>query len=111
VAASTAAPVPNTPVPLATLVSVGALEMQPGKLAPRLSLALASVSAADPARATAIDAFAGVVATKFGAMLLASKVANLMGSGPVPTYDPPAVPAGPVANGTCSGTNIVIVVL
>jgi hypothetical protein len=109
VLASTAAPVPNVPTPLALFVSVGAVSMQAPILASSLLTAITPASPAGSARDAAVNAFAGAVAGRFSAMLTASVVTMLSGGGPVPKYNPPAVSAAAVEGGSCSGTNIVAV--
>lgn len=108
VSAPNAAPVANVATPLGLFVSVGALAMQPSALGATVAGQLASVSEDDPARTTAISIFASSVGAKFDAMLLKAIVINLLGGGPVPNYGG-AVPAAPVAGGSCAGSNIVMV--
>ncbi|HUP20980.1 MAG TPA: hypothetical protein VM778_13660 [Gemmatimonadota bacterium] len=45
-------------------------------------------------------------AGRFVAWLAQAQVMNVMGSGPVPSYDPPKVPAGSVVGGSCSGKGV-----
>jgi hypothetical protein len=50
--------------------------------------------------------FGSHMAARFGAFLVKAPVLNVMGSGPVPSFAPPLVPAAPVTGGRCSGSNV-----
>jgi hypothetical protein len=94
----------NAPTPLGLLYSTSVAEMSAASLTNRIMLAIGS-TAQTTAAATAINSFATTIGTKFAAFQLLGIVTNVQASGTVPTYDPPAMPAGKVI-GTCSGLNV-----
>lgn len=104
-----AAPVSATAVPMAGLVSLGAISMQPATLSAAVSAAISSASPNDAERAAAVSSFANTVGGRFNLMLAKSLLHNLTGGGPVPSYNPPSAPAGAVTGGTCTGTSVVLV--
>jgi hypothetical protein len=53
----------------------------------------------DPAGQKAVEEFARWFDESFTKVLAKGKIDNLMGQGPVPTYNPPQVPNGPVKDG------------
>ena len=70
--------------------------------APRLKASIREAlgaQAKDPEALAAIDAFADDFANRFSKFVGSTKVSNVMGTGPVPTFAPPYVPCGPVVNG------------
>lgn len=97
-----APPQPNVPTPLGTLVSSGAEAMSPQGLASKVGDELGD-AASEPGAATAIGAFATTVGERFARCMSVCQIETVMGSGPVPSYRPPAVPAGPVVAGACWG--------
>ena len=101
VPAPVAAPMPNVPTPVASLVSAGL----GGMLDPN-SLQLAMTAAASASiREQAKPVFAAIapqVSVQFQAKVFSSMVIGVLGSGPVPTFAPPYVPVGPVVGGTAS---------
>lgn len=105
VPSSAATATQNPPTPLGLLVSSKVAEMSPALLAARIKYAIAPAQVT-PAADAAITSFAATMSTKFAAFLLIGMVTNVQGSGNVPSYDPPKVPAGKVVNGTCSGLNV-----
>ena len=68
--------------------------------APILSAMSAALASPDAAKKQAIEAIAVGVSTGFLAWLGSQMVTNVLGHGPVPTFAPPAVMAGPVVNGS-----------
>jgi peptidoglycan hydrolase-like protein with peptidoglycan-binding domain len=99
VAAPVAPPTPNVPTTLGALISGGL-----GKMTDTNLLQAAMASAAGPSlRERAKPAFAAIapqIALHFTGKILTTIVKGVLGSGPVPTFQPPMVPAGPVVNGT-----------
>jgi hypothetical protein len=102
--AAQTAPMPNTPTPLISLVSTGVLAMEPAALAQRVRTKVGS-SVTSGAGSQAVDGFSVAMAARFAKFLHTSQVMMVMGSGPVPAYNPPTVPAAPVVGGKCSGEN------
>jgi hypothetical protein len=96
---------PATPTPLAAMISGGLAQMLSPNLQARIVMALQQVAGDEPGRAEAVKVFSDAVSAKF-AIALTQNVANVQGKGPVPTYDPPKVTVGAVANGTCAGVNV-----
>jgi peptidoglycan hydrolase-like protein with peptidoglycan-binding domain len=99
VPAPVAPPTPNTPTPLMALQSAGL-----GKMTDVNALQAAMAAAAGPTlRERAKPTFAAIappVVLQFNGKVLMTMVKGVLGSGPVPTFSPPTVPVGPVANGT-----------
>lgn len=100
-------PIASVPTPLAGLPSAGAAQMLGSSLKASILTALQPVSGNDPGRDEAVTYFADFVSMHFAIMMQQAVVVNVMGGGPVPTYDPPAIPAGPVVGGTCSGGPVI----
>ncbi len=94
-----APPTQNVPLPVMALASSRANEMSSKGLEARLSKALPGTGAAG-ARA-AIGSFSVEFGTKFANFLSTAIVVNLLGTGPVPSFDAPKVPVGPVVGGEC----------
>ena len=93
-----APPTPNVPVPLMALSSCGESRLCPGAL----KQAMADLFA-DPGALHAesiFDAVAQSFNRAFQTFKKTTVVSNVLGSGPVPSFAPPLVPAGPVAAGT-----------
>jgi hypothetical protein len=85
-----AAPMPNLPVPVASLIG--------GALPPRMS---ASGRASDPgAEVVAQAVLEAVTGGAFELWAGSTLVINLLAHGPVPSFAPPYVPVGPVVGGT-----------
>ncbi len=104
-----APPLSGVSTPLALFASVGVTAMQPQTLSAALVTAIASASPAGAGRDAAAYSFSNTVSARFSLMLAQSLVVGLKGGGPVPQFNPPAVTVAPVAGGSCSGTNIVVV--
>jgi hypothetical protein len=98
-------PIPAPATPLAAFFSAGVPQMHSSNLQARIVTALQQAAADEPGRADAVMAFSTAVSAKFSSVL-ALMVSNVIGMGPVPTYSPPEVLAGPVTNGQCSGVNV-----
>lgn len=94
-----AVPTPNTPTPLAALTSAQAPQLQPAALQARIVAALGSL-AQQPGAEQAAAQFARRFGARFAAWQATVTVAGVVGSGPVPSYRPPSVPAGPVVGGS-----------
>jgi len=105
VAASSAPATPNVPTPLAALPSAGVASMSTALLNYSVTAALGS-RASEPGAAAEIASFAAVVGARFLMYQAKGIVAGVTGSGPVPSYNGSPQSAGPVQNGTCSGTAI-----
>lgn len=108
-----ATPLPNIPVPLVACISTELRQItDPRYMKDAMIGSLsAPVRDADVAglHVALFDAIATVLATAFGAWVTAQPVAMVMGTGAVPTYAPPYVPAGPVIGTTLpgSGTHLI----
>ncbi|MEO2167133.1 MAG: hypothetical protein ABGY42_03255 [bacterium] len=94
-----APPMPNLPTPLASLVSTRIFELSPPQISSRLKGRLGS-SADQPGANQAISLFATKFAHQFSMWSASAQVTLVMGRGPVPTYNPPHFPIGPVVGGT-----------
>ncbi|HUP21233.1 MAG TPA: hypothetical protein VM778_14950, partial [Gemmatimonadota bacterium] len=105
--AAEAYPVANVPTPLAGLISTGA----PGMAAPALSQRIEDEIGADAGTTDAgyaLAAFANEIGLRFLTFVATRQVMDVMGSGPVPSYNPSiGVLAGPVV-GTCSGYPVLV---
>ncbi|MBI5716430.1 MAG: hypothetical protein HZC37_01940 [Burkholderiales bacterium] len=93
-----AVPTPNVPTPLAALVSAQAAALSPDALKARIVQHLGA-HAQQPGAAAAAEQFAQRFGARFAAWAATVMVRNVIGSGPVPSFKPPAVPAGPVVAG------------
>jgi len=100
-----APPTPGGPTPLALLVSDGLPAMSQPGIAERIATAIGT-GTDEAAAEAAIGTFAGELAGRFLVWMALTQVVNVMGSGPVPSHDPPKVPAGPVVGGSCSGMGV-----
>lgn len=95
-----APPTPNVPCSLSACVSAKAPEITSKfKLEPSIVNALPDALKIQP-----VKAFCGNVAlclsAAFLTWLISQQVSTVMGKGPVPSFAPPAVPAGPVISGS-----------
>lgn len=90
---------PNVPMPVATLVPAGVLAMTPPRILEWLEETVPGAQA--PEAAPALATFATEVGASFAVFAATAQVMNVLGSGPVPTYAPPAVMVGPVVSGSC----------
>jgi len=93
-----APPLPNIPIPLIAFSSPGESGLSPSSLK---SLMYANL--ADPQALHAIDLFDSIAtafSTVFPIFKASTLVQNVLGMGPIPTFAPPFVPAGPVVGGT-----------
>jgi hypothetical protein len=98
--APVAPPMPNVPTPLISLTSVDAT-LSPGALKGAMTGNLG-----DPTALHAedlFDAIAKAFNTVFTTYKATTIVKNVLGTGPVPTFAPPAVPVGPVVGGVGTG--------
>lgn len=99
-----APPMPNVPSPLAALPSGGQAGLtDPTALQGAMSAHLdPGVKARDQAgdHKQVFGGIAAQVAVYFSGWLASQLVTGVMGTGPVPTFAPPAVPAGPVIGGS-----------
>jgi hypothetical protein len=90
-----APPTPNVPVPVAALVQV------PAPLAPLLKQQMVAMLG-DPTAPFHAELFEAVIDAfdkMFKVWQLSTMVTNVLGTGAVPTFAPPYVPAGPVIGG------------
>jgi hypothetical protein len=98
-----APPVPNVPTPLIACPSSQMAKITtPKPMADAMTNALdGGLKAADCSGLyeALFDAIATTMATAFLAWLPSQQVMMVMGTGAIPTFAPPAVPAGPVVNG------------
>jgi hypothetical protein len=97
----TAPPTPNIPTPLFALASTSELIFDGG-----LAQAMKHATGPSPSqRATVVFAKASdPLARAFVMYLSMTMVMGVLGQGPVPTFAPPKVPAGPVVGGTVAST-------
>ncbi len=96
---------PNVPVPLGSLISSGSSAMAPPVLAQKVLSQLGSVAKHQKVK-NAANGFASDLSKRFATCMAGCVMGTVMGSGPVPSFAPPAVPFGPVLNGTCAGGHI-----
>jgi hypothetical protein len=92
-----APPTPNIPTPVVTLLSNTA-PVSAGLLGARLAGALGA-RATDPHWSEAAGSFANWLGGSFAIWSASTMVTNVLGTGPVPSFAPPAVPVGPVTGG------------
>ena len=98
VAAPLAPPTANTPQVLMALPSAGEAALNPTALQAQMHSLLDDP---DALHADALfEAVAGAFSNAFQKFKSTSLVQNVLGTGPVPTFAPPAVPAGPVLGGS-----------
>ena len=96
-----APPMPNIPLPLVALPSPGEAGLSPASLK-----GLMMVNLADPEALHAqelFDALAKAFNPVFQIFKASTLVQNVLGTGPIPTFAPPFVPAGPVIGGVGNG--------
>lgn len=93
-----AMPTPNVPTPLAALAGAQAGQLAPGALKARI-VAHLGPHAPQAGAAGAAEQFAQRFGARFGAWAATLIVRNVIGSGPVPSFRLPLVPAGPVVGG------------
>jgi hypothetical protein len=96
---------PSLPMPLVAMLSGRLADMSPPAMANRVTMAIGADATNSDASA-AISTFATLVGARF-AVFLATAQVMMHGSGPVPSYDPPATMLGTVTGGTCEGENVV----
>ncbi|HEY4178091.1 MAG TPA: hypothetical protein VGM90_14690 [Kofleriaceae bacterium] len=95
-----APPAPNTPTPVIALTSVP-VTMQMQMLKMSMISNLADPTA--PYMEKLFEAFAFGINTVFTTWQTTTMVTNILGTGPVPTFAPPYIPAGPVLAGQGTG--------
>lgn len=96
-----APPTPNVPLPLIAFSSSGESGLSPSSLKKIMAINLA-----DPKALHATDLFDSISRafnTVFQIFKTSTIVQNVLGTGPVPTFAPPFVPAGPVVGGIGNG--------
>mgnify|MGYP000200464350 CR=1 FL=1 len=102
-----APPMPNIPVPLVTFASAGESGLSPASLKN-----LMTANLGDPTALHASDLFDSLsraFSPIFQMFKTSTLVQNVLGMGPVPTFAPPFVPAGPVLGGTVIPTPGVLI--
>lgn len=93
-----APPTPNVPVPVAALASAGEAGLAPGPLQNKM---MSNLGEPDALHASDLfDCIAKAFSTVFQTFKTSTLVMNVQGTGSVPAFAPPAVPAGPVVGGT-----------
>jgi hypothetical protein len=97
-----APPMPNLPMLIQFLPSAGDKMMEQNQL----MAAIANGSQGDPVAAGIYNAMTHAVVDIFKLWKQTHLIRMLMGQGPVPTFAPPVVPAGPVQNGTATGVGV-----
>ncbi len=97
-----APPIPNVPVPLSTMPSSKLAAMSPPQLNSQVLSRIGQAANAQDAK-HAVMKFATDVGGRFAQCMASCMLINVMGAGPVPTFAPPVVMAGPVTGGTCRG--------
>jgi hypothetical protein len=93
-----APPMPNVPLPLIALSSPGDAALSPGAIKEMMTAFLA-----DPETNHALDLFdalAKAFNTHFQTFKAGTMIQNVLGTGPIPTFAPPIVSAGPVVAGS-----------
>ncbi len=96
-----APPTANVPTPLITLVSSKIAEFEPNTLKARIKNKL-GIAANQPGADAAITQYVTKTSTAFGVWLASQQVMLVMGKGPVPSFNPPLVPVGPVVRGSAN---------
>ena len=91
-----APPTPNTPCPVAALTQVATAVSKP-VLKAQLIAELGDAAA--PYHVELFDSLAEAFETCFKLWQKTTLLTNVIGTGPVPSFAPPAVPAGPVVGG------------
>ena len=94
-------PTPNIPLPLITLSSPGESGLSPTSLQGTMVANLADPMALHAS--DLFDAIAKAFNTVFQIFKASTLIQNVLGIGPVPTFAPPFVPAGPVLGGVGNG--------
>lgn len=93
-----APPTPNIPIPLMALSSPGESGLSPDSIKGAMEANLGDPKALHAS--DLFDAIAKAFNTIFQVFKSSTLVQNVLGTGPVPTFAPPFVPAGPVVGGT-----------
>ncbi|MBC2695181.1 MAG: hypothetical protein HF982_07895 [Desulfobacteraceae bacterium] len=93
-----APPTPNIPIPLVTFSSPGESGLSPGTLKSTMDANLADPEALHAS--DLFDAIANAFNTVFQIFKTSTLVQNVLGMGPIPSFAPPVVPAGPVVAGS-----------
>ena len=96
-----APPMPNIPMPLIAMASPGEAMLSPATLKGTMVGNLADPQALHAA--DLFDSLSQAFAPVFQMFKAANQVKNVLGMGPIPTFAPPFVPAGPVIMGTGTG--------
>lgn len=96
-----APPTPSVPMPLVAFASGGEAQLAASALSAQMQAALADPAA--PHATELFDALANAFATVFQMFKLSTLVQNVLGTGPIPTFAPPIIPAGPVLGGVGTG--------
>lgn len=91
-----APPTPNVPCPVAALTQVE-VSLQPALLKQQMVAALGDPGA--PYHGELFEAIIEGFSKSFLTWKTSTMVTNVLGAGPVPTFAPPLVPAGPVVGG------------
>ena len=98
-----APPMPNTPMPFVSCTSIHQEKMfhfDSIKKAILSEMGSLRKELKDKVDETMCESVAKVISTGYMSWASTQQVINAMGSGSVPTFAPPAVPAGPVVNGS-----------
>ena len=90
-------------MPLSSGLSSNEASMSAENIGAALRTKLGAATLAQPGAAAAVTDYAVFVHDHFVAWRRSATLSNLIGSGPVPTFAPPAVPVGPVVGGKASG--------
>ncbi len=102
-----APPLPNIPLPLIAFSSSGESGLSPSTLKATMDANLADPKAQHAS--DLFDAIARAFNPVFQTFKASTLVQNVLGTGPIPTFAPPFVPAGPVVMGTVVPTPGVLV--
>jgi hypothetical protein len=92
-----APPTPNVPIPLIALPSPGEPGLSPGSLKGMMIVNLAEPTAYHASEL--FDAITKAFNAVFQIFKASTLVKNVLGTGPIPTFAPPFMPAGPVMGG------------
>jgi hypothetical protein len=95
-----APPLPNVPVPVSTLVSSGSEALSKPRLAEEMSI---NYEGSGHFAQDIFDAVSEAFSLYFPTWQSETNVVNVLAGGPVPSFAPPVVPAGPVIGGVGVG--------
>ena len=95
-----APPLPNVPVPVSTLISSGATALTKDRLVAAMNQ---NYGGSGTFTEDIFQSVSAAFAQYFPTWQGATNVVNVLAGGPIPTFAPPVVPAGPVMGGVGAG--------